>query len=108
MRLVTSNLLLIAIAALVVLAVTIWIHDAVTAKQSEEMSEDFQSLVGGLGFGPALDLSNGSYTYDPRLGDRAELDEPLPGAAQNGSGNPFSIFSYPRQRRSSRSAGTEE
>lgn len=29
--------------------------------------EDFQRLVGGLGFGPALDLSVCAFGFDPRL-----------------------------------------
>ena len=30
---------------------------------------DFQRLVGGLGFGPALDLSRCDFTFDPRVGN---------------------------------------
>jgi hypothetical protein len=32
---------------------------------------DFQRLLGGLGFGPALDLSDGASDFDPCLGNGA-------------------------------------
>jgi hypothetical protein len=106
MRSIAPNLVFIAITTLSLLAVTIWIHDAVAALRHEEMSEDFQSLVGGLGFGPALDLSNGSHSFDLRLEDD-DADQELPGASRNGTANPFSVFRYPRLRRSSGPDGSE-
>jgi hypothetical protein len=109
MRSSAPNLVLAAIAALSLFAITVWIHDAVAAQRHEKMSEDFQSLVGGLGFGPALDLSNGTHSFDPRLdGEGADVDENLPGATRSGADNPLSIFRYPRLRRSCGPSGAEE
>lgn len=43
---------------------------------------EFQRLVGGLGFGPALDLSGCSFGFDPRLDGRCVEDyAPLPGGS---------------------------
>src|SRR5438067_141503 len=43
-------------------------------------SEPFQHLVGGLGFGPALDLGDCPFGFDPRLdGACGEDHGPIPG-----------------------------
>lgn len=43
-------------------------------------SEEFQRLVGGLGFGPACDLSGCPFGFDPRLdGACGEDCGPVPG-----------------------------
>ena len=43
-------------------------------------SEGFQRLVGGLGFGPACDLSDCAFGFDPRLdGSCGEDFSPIPG-----------------------------
>ncbi len=45
-------------------------------------SEAFQQLVGGLGLGPALDLSRCAAAIDARLGRPCSLrHEPVPGAS---------------------------
>jgi hypothetical protein len=45
-------------------------------------SERFQRLVGGLGFGPALDLSGCAFGLDPRLdGSCSEESGPVPAGA---------------------------
>lgn len=49
-------------------------EDAVTRR------DEFQTLVGGLGFGSAVDLSQCSFSFDPRLGRAcSHLDGPIPG-----------------------------
>ncbi|MFI5403308.1 MAG: hypothetical protein ACHQ1G_10250 [Planctomycetota bacterium] len=50
-----------------------------TAAPSTEGSEDFQRLVGGLGLGPAVDLSRCPAEFDPRVDAGCALGgEPLP------------------------------
>jgi hypothetical protein len=59
-------------------------------------TEEFQRLVGGLGFGPALDLSGCAFGFDPRLdGGCAEECGPVPGAACFCPRHAGSVFSYP-------------
>src|SRR6478736_1988278 len=43
-------------------------------------AEEFQRLVGGLGFGPAQDLSRCAFSFDPRLDPACPNDcGPIPG-----------------------------
>jgi hypothetical protein len=59
-------------------------------------AESFQRLVGGLGFGPALDLSNGASAFDPRLEDSCSMDYgPVAGGACFSSRQVGSVFFYP-------------
>lgn len=45
-------------------------------------SRGFQSLVGGLGLGPALDLAECAHAFDPRLAAAcARATSPIPGGA---------------------------
>jgi hypothetical protein len=67
-----------------------------TASDPGRGSEEFQQLVGGLGFGPALDLSRCPMAFDPRLGSTCEED-----SGSIPCGNPFcpqhgtSVFDFP-------------
>ena len=38
-------------------------------------SDDFQQLTGGLGFGPALDLSGCPFCFDPRASSACRVDQ---------------------------------
>src|SRR5215468_9461010 len=61
-----------------------------------DRAEDFQRLVGGVGFGPALDLSDCAFGFDPRLdGACAEEDGPVPGGACFCPRHAGSLFCYP-------------
>jgi hypothetical protein len=54
----------------------------VAGERRPSRAEPFHRLVGGLGFGPALDLSGCAFGLDPRLdGDCAEECGPIPGGA---------------------------
>lgn len=45
-------------------------------------SEEFQTLLGGLGQGPALDLTRCPHEFDPRLGVACTWSlEPVPGGS---------------------------
>jgi hypothetical protein len=59
-------------------------------------AESFQRLVGGLGFGPALDLSSCASAFDPRLEDSCSTDYgPIAGGAGFNSRQTGSILFYP-------------
>lgn len=59
-------------------------------------AESFQRLVGGLGFGPALDLSNCVSDFDPRLEGTCTMDYgPIAGGACFNSHRTSSVFVYP-------------
>jgi hypothetical protein len=68
----------------------------VTGHRAAAHSEEFQRLVGGVGFGPALDLSGCAFGLDPRL-DRECQEEcgPVPGGACFCPRHAGSVFSYP-------------
>jgi hypothetical protein len=66
------------------------------AGRQQDCGEAFQRLVGGVGFGPALDLSGCALGFDPRLDDScAEDDGPIPGGACFCPRHAGSIFFYP-------------
>jgi hypothetical protein len=62
----------------------------------EEMrAKAFQTLVGGLGFGPAADLSDCPFAYDPRLSPRCNQDAgPIVGGAFFCPHHACSVFDY--------------
>jgi hypothetical protein len=81
------TLLLLVVASAAVL---------VAEDRSLAHTEEFQRLVGGLGFGPALDLSGCAFGFDPRLdGGCAEECGPVPGGASFCPHHAGSVFSYP-------------
>jgi hypothetical protein len=64
--------------------------------ESDARSAQFQDLVGGLGFGPAADLSRCAFSFDPRLCDRCPEDvEPIPGGVYFCPQHGCSILYYP-------------
>ena len=57
---------------------------------------DFQQLVGGLGFGPAVDLSSCAFGFDPRLDCSCSQDSgPIPGGSCFCPRHASSILFYP-------------
>jgi hypothetical protein len=53
-----------------------------TSGDRDQQATAFQHLVGGLGFGPALNLADCAFTFDPRCDGRCAYDVgPLPGGA---------------------------
>jgi hypothetical protein len=58
-------------------------------------AEEFQRLVGGLGFGPALDLSDCIFGFDPRLDAACAFERgPIPGGACFCPRHAGSLFCY--------------
>jgi hypothetical protein len=61
--------------------------------------EAFQRLVGGLGFGPAVDLSDCAFGFDPRLDGSCALERgPVPGGGYFCPRHAGSVFFYPPLR----------
>ena len=78
----------LAIAAIIVLAVSFWVQG-----RPETVCEEFQRLVGGLGLGPAVDLSRCDFSFDPRLCHGCPEDlGPIPGGAYFCPHHACSIF----------------
>jgi hypothetical protein len=75
----------------------------VESRRGDELpahAASFQRLVGGLGFGPALQWSACTSDLDPRLEDGCALDYgPIAGGGYFGSGRLDSIFFYPPLQR---------
>ena len=68
-------------------------------RRRQAATQSFQKLVGGLGFGPVLDLSGCAFGFDPRLdGSCSAAVGPLPGGACF-CGRHGGLLSYPPLRR---------
>jgi hypothetical protein len=90
-RLLFTLLLALAAAAGTVLAV-----GGRRPAAREERAREFQRLVGGLGFGPALDLEQCASSFDPRLGPACPNDcGPVPGGTFFCPQHACSILDYP-------------
>jgi hypothetical protein len=75
-------------------AVLVGEHRAQARRQVH--AEAFQRLVGGLGFGPAVDLSACAFGLDPRLaGSCADEGGPIPAGACFCPRHAGSLFYYP-------------
>jgi hypothetical protein len=71
----------LAIALLILAAAVgaILITESDSRDRRDRQAESFQRLVGGVGFGPALDLSGCAYGFDPRLDERCSEERgPIP------------------------------
>ncbi len=74
--------LLAALMVLVTATIAVLIFEDRAFSRRQERRADFPHLVGGLGFGPALELSPCAFGFDPRLDGSCELDcGPVPGGA---------------------------
>jgi hypothetical protein len=72
------------------------VRDGLTASSPNECGEEFQRLVGGLGMGPAVDLSRCAFSFDPRLCPDCPLNvEPVPGGVYFCPQHACSILYYP-------------
>jgi hypothetical protein len=69
------------IAALTGAAALLVATDSASAVRRRRPAEEFQVLVGGLGMGPAVDLSRCGFSFDPRLCPDCPLNhDPVPGS----------------------------
>lgn len=89
-RLVLASLIVLTVAAgAIVLAESQ--RNPVVAGRSRE----FQQMLGGLGFGPAIDLSRCTLAFDPRLGLVCESQlSPIPGGGFVCPHHACSVFDY--------------
>jgi hypothetical protein len=71
--------------------------DGLASAEHDRRSEEFQHLVGGLGLGPAVDLSRCGFSFDPRLCPDCPLNhEPVPGGVYFCPQHACSILYWPR------------
>jgi hypothetical protein len=71
--------------------------DGLFQAERDQRNEEFQRLVGGLGLGPAVDLSRCAFSFDPRLCPDCPLNrEPVPGGVYFCPQHACSILYYPR------------
>src|SRR5262245_50837946 len=97
MRTGTPWVLLMGIATLAIAAIAVTVLDASPRPADQKRSEEFQRLVGGLGFGPALDLSRCAFSFDPRIeGDCHWNTSPIPGGFYFCPQHASSLFYYPQ------------
>ncbi len=87
--------LFMVLILLVIASSAILVAEDQRQRSRQPRSEQFQRLVGGLGFGPALDLSGCAFGFDPRLdGGCAEERGPIPGGACFCPRHAGSVFSF--------------
>ncbi len=85
-------ILSLALGASAVLGVDDW-----RQRRQSTRAEEFQRLVGGLGGGPAVDLSRCAFSFDPRLCSSCPDDwGPIPGGVYFCPQHACSILFYPR------------
>ncbi len=88
--------LLFALVLLVGASVAVLVAEDRAARTRAARAEGFQHLVGGVGFGPAVDLSGCAFGFDPRLdGSCAANRGPIPGGACFCPRHAGSVFWYP-------------
>src|SRR5262245_40092121 len=88
--------LLIVLLLLTGAAGVVVVTESRAQHRREAHAAEFQRLVGGVGFGPALDLSGCAFGFDPRLdGSCAEEDGPVPGGVCFCPRHAGSLFCYP-------------
>jgi hypothetical protein len=70
--------------------------EEVFGRRRQERADDFERLVGGVGFGPAPHLAGCAFGFDPRLDGRCAADRgPIPGGTCFCPGHAGSVFYYP-------------
>jgi hypothetical protein len=105
----TPLMLLVAISTLALAGIAVIVVDASPRRADQKRSAEFQRLVGGLGFGPALDLSRCAFSFDPRIeGDCHWNTSPIPGGFCFCLHHGSSIFYYPQLSKRRGEDGTED
>jgi hypothetical protein len=95
-----SSFFLVSLLFLVSAAGAILWAETGKQRDQEARAEAFQRLVGGVGFGPALDLSGCAFSFDPRLDRSCSADSgPISGGACFCPRHAGSLFSYPPLRK---------
>src|SRR5262245_16141861 len=95
MRLHPTTTLTISLLTLVGTATGASLLDLPAQARQDERTLAYQRLVGGLGFGPALNLARCPFSFDPRLaGHCAENDGAVPGGERFCPHHACSLFHY--------------
>jgi hypothetical protein len=96
-----GHALLLAVFALLGAGAASVLVGTAAARHSEERSaREFQTLVRGVGFGPAVDLSACAFALDPRLAARCARDAgPIPAGSAYCPHHSLAIFRYPSLER---------
>jgi hypothetical protein len=101
-----TNVLLAALLVLAGAVVAILVAEEVTSHHRDDRARQFHHATGGLGFGPAIDLSGCAFGFDPRLDGSCSDDYgPTPGAACFSRRRAGSLFPYPPLPPRSRTSG---
>jgi hypothetical protein len=88
--------LLLVILLLTVACAAVLVVEARLSTGLEKRAKEFQLLLGGLGFGPSLDLSLCPFAFDPRIDDSCADDyTPVPGGTCFCPRHAGSILDYP-------------
>jgi hypothetical protein len=91
-----ANTLLVVLLLLGAACTMVLLEQAQPRPAQEAHERAFQSLVGGLGFGPAVDLSGCAFGFDPRLDGSCAVDRgPIPGGGYLCPRHAGSVFCYP-------------
>jgi hypothetical protein len=91
----TPRILLIVLCFLLIGVAVALTVECASWHAREARARDFQSLVGGLGFGPALELSRCAASFDPRLCPGCPQEYgPVPAGAVFCPYHGFSILHY--------------
>ncbi|MFL5244979.1 MAG: hypothetical protein ACJ8FY_22990 [Gemmataceae bacterium] len=91
-----TAVLTLALLVLASVSGAILIAESHSQDGRQKHAEEFQNLVGGLGFGPSVDLSGPAFVFDPRLVESSfPLESPFPLGHYLGRGQAMSIFYYP-------------
>jgi hypothetical protein len=97
---------LIVLSFLPIAACALLIVNAGSESARDATREEFQHLVGGLGFGPAVDLSSCSFSFDPRLCPDCQQDHgPILGGVYFCPHHACSILFYPPLTREAETSG---
>jgi hypothetical protein len=92
----TPRALMFSILALTIAAGAILAVQSGNLASNASRKKEFQELVGGLGFGPALDLARCEFSFDPRLCSACPSDcGPIPGGMCWCPYHALSIDDYP-------------
>lgn|SRR5262245_30540473 len=91
-----GTVLLAVILAVTCAAVLIMALAGQSGARHPEHARSFHRLVGGLGFGPAVDLSRCEFSFDPRLCPACSRDDgPIPGGMFFCPYHASAVFDYP-------------
>jgi hypothetical protein len=89
-------LLFLGFVCLILAAGVVLARSSIRPAEETKRGQEFQHLLGGLGFGPARDLRRCAFAFDPRLSSSCSQDwEPIPCGTDFCPYHACSILDYP-------------